>query len=96
MASARILHWALYLLLFVVPILGHERGISASVIGSILGSFAIAAAVVGLDSRPPMTVSTPEPRRAGGRPLLAAMASQSATETPRCCFRFVFLSLWVF
>jgi MFS family permease len=31
---------------FVVPILGHERGISASVIGTILGSFAIAAAGV--------------------------------------------------
>ena len=31
---------------FVVPILGHERGYSASVIGSILGVFAIAAAMV--------------------------------------------------
>jgi predicted MFS family arabinose efflux permease len=31
---------------FVVPILGHERGYSASVIGTILGSFAIAAAAV--------------------------------------------------
>lgn len=31
---------------FVVPILGHERGFSASVIGAILGSFAIAAAFV--------------------------------------------------
>ncbi len=31
---------------FVVPILGHERGLSASVIGAILGAFAIAAAVV--------------------------------------------------
>ncbi|MDO8769706.1 MAG: MFS transporter [Burkholderiaceae bacterium] len=31
---------------FVVPILGHERGYSASVIGSILGAFAIAAALV--------------------------------------------------
>jgi len=31
---------------FVVPILGHERGYSASVIGSILGAFAIAAAVI--------------------------------------------------
>lgn len=31
---------------FVVPILGHERGLSASVIGSILGAFAIAAACV--------------------------------------------------
>lgn len=31
---------------FVVPILGHERGYSASVIGAILGSFAIAAATV--------------------------------------------------
>ena len=31
---------------FVVPVLGHERGISASAIGSILGGFAIAAALV--------------------------------------------------
>jgi MFS family permease len=31
---------------FVVPILGHERGFSASVIGTLLGSFAIAAAVI--------------------------------------------------
>lgn len=31
---------------FVVPVLGHERGLSASVIGSILGVFAIAAAVI--------------------------------------------------
>ena len=31
---------------FVVPVLGHERGLSASAIGSILGAFAIAAAVV--------------------------------------------------
>ncbi len=29
---------------FVVPVIGHERGISASVIGSILGGFALAAA----------------------------------------------------
>ena len=33
---------------FVVPVLGHERAFSASVIGAILGSFAIAAAVVRL------------------------------------------------
>ncbi|MEP6790709.1 MAG: MFS transporter [Ramlibacter sp.] len=31
---------------FVVPVLGHERGLSASVIGTILGAFAIAAALV--------------------------------------------------
>jgi MFS family permease len=31
---------------FVVPILGHERGLSASAIGSILGGFAIAAALI--------------------------------------------------
>lgn len=31
---------------FVVPILGHERGMSASVIGSILGAFAVAATLV--------------------------------------------------
>jgi MFS family permease len=31
---------------FVVPVLGHERGIPASVIGSILGGFAIAAALI--------------------------------------------------
>jgi len=33
---------------FVVPVLGHERGFSASVIGSILGAFAIAATAVRL------------------------------------------------
>ena len=33
---------------FVVPILGHERGLSASVIGTILGAFAIAAAAIRL------------------------------------------------
>ncbi|MBN9408021.1 MAG: MFS transporter [Burkholderiales bacterium] len=33
---------------FVVPILGHERGLSASLIGTILGAFAIAAAAVRL------------------------------------------------
>ncbi len=33
---------------FVVPVIGHERGLSASVIGSILGAFAIAAALVRL------------------------------------------------
>ena len=31
---------------FVVPVLGFERGISASVIGSILGAFAVAAALI--------------------------------------------------
>ena len=31
---------------FVVPVLGHERGLSASVIGAILGGFALAAAAV--------------------------------------------------
>ena len=31
---------------FVVPVLGHERGLSASVIGTILGGFAIAAACI--------------------------------------------------
>jgi MFS family permease len=33
---------------FVVPVLGHERAFSASVIGAILGSFAVAAALVRL------------------------------------------------
>jgi MFS family permease len=33
---------------FVVPVIGHERGIAASVIGSILGGFAVAAALVRL------------------------------------------------
>jgi MFS family permease len=33
---------------FVVPVLGHERGFSASVIGTILGGFALAATVVRL------------------------------------------------
>ncbi|TWO72638.1 MFS transporter [Caenimonas sedimenti] len=31
---------------FIVPVLGHERGFSASVIGTILGAFAIAAALI--------------------------------------------------
>ena len=31
---------------FVVPVLGHERGLAASVIGSILGAFAAAAALI--------------------------------------------------
>jgi cyanate permease len=33
---------------FVLPVLGHERGLSASVIGTLLGSFAVAAALVRL------------------------------------------------
>jgi MFS family permease len=33
---------------FVVPVLGHDRGLSASVIGTILGAFAVAAAAVRL------------------------------------------------
>ena len=33
---------------FVLPLLGHERGLSASVIGSILGVFAVAAAAIRL------------------------------------------------
>jgi len=32
--------------LFVVPVIGHERGFNASVIGTILGGFAVAAAVI--------------------------------------------------
>jgi MFS family permease len=31
---------------FVVPVLGHERGLSASVIGTLLGAFAVAATMV--------------------------------------------------
>lgn len=31
---------------FVVPVLGHERGFSASVIGTLLGGFAVAAALI--------------------------------------------------
>ena len=31
---------------FVVPVLGHERGLAASVIGTILGAFAVAAAAI--------------------------------------------------
>ena len=31
---------------FVLPVLGYERGLSASVIGSILGAFAVAAALI--------------------------------------------------
>ena len=37
---------------FVVPVLGHERGFSASVIGAILGAFAVAAALVRLALTP--------------------------------------------
>lgn len=33
---------------FLVPVLGHERGLSATVIGSILGSFALAATAIRL------------------------------------------------
>ena len=33
---------------FVLPVLGHERGLSASVIGTLLGAFAVAAALVRL------------------------------------------------
>ncbi len=33
---------------FVVPLLGHERGLSASAVGTILGSFAVAAATIRL------------------------------------------------
>ncbi len=33
---------------FVVPVIGHERGLNATVIGSILGAFAVAAALVRL------------------------------------------------
>ncbi len=33
---------------FIIPVLGHERGLSAAVIGSLLGAFAVAAAVVRL------------------------------------------------
>lgn len=33
---------------FVVPVIGHERGLTATVIGSILGAFAVAAALVRL------------------------------------------------
>ena len=33
---------------FLVPVIGHERGLSATVIGSILGAFAIAATIVRL------------------------------------------------
>ena len=32
--------------IFVVPVLGHERGLSASVVGSILGAFAVASALI--------------------------------------------------
>ncbi len=31
---------------FVVPVMGHERGLSASVVGTILGAFAVAAAFI--------------------------------------------------
>ncbi|MEO7549026.1 MAG: MFS transporter, partial [Ramlibacter sp.] len=46
---------------FVLPILGHERGIAASVIGSILGAFAIAAAAIRI-VLPRLTANLPEAR----------------------------------
>lgn len=33
---------------FIVPVLGHERGLSASVIGTLLGAFAVSAALIRL------------------------------------------------
>lgn len=44
---------------FMVPVLGHERGISASAIGMILGSFAVAAVLVRL-AIPVITRRAPE------------------------------------
>jgi MFS family permease len=52
---------------FVVPLLGHERGLGASTIGTILGAFAVAAALIrivlpaltaGREERDVITVST--------------------------------------
>ncbi len=44
---------------FVVPLLGHERGISASAIGAILGGFALSAALVRM-ALPLLTAHVPE------------------------------------
>ncbi len=44
---------------FVVPLLGHERGLSASAIGGILGAFAVAAALIRL-GLPRLTARTHE------------------------------------
>ena len=57
---------------FVVPVLGHERGLSASVIGTILGSFAIAAATVRL-AMPTMAVRLREWKLITGALGIAAL-----------------------
>jgi hypothetical protein len=62
---------------FVVPVLGHERGFSASAIGSILGAFAVAAA----GSAPP----------AGGGRTAEASMSWCAGDGPRRAVRHLSL-----
>ena len=44
---------------FVLPLLGHERGLSASVIGALLGAFAAAAALIRM-ALPALTAKLPE------------------------------------
>ena len=58
---------------FVLPILGHERGMSASTIGALLGAFAIAAAGVRM-ALPLIAEKLPEWKVMYGATLLAACA----------------------
>lgn len=58
---------------FVLPILGHERGMAASTIGVLLGSFAVAAAVVRV-ALPRLTANVPEWRVIYFATLVAAVA----------------------
>ena len=58
---------------FVVPILGHERGLAASTIGVLLGSFAVAAALVRM-ALPRLTANVAEWRVIYIATLVAAVA----------------------
>lgn len=57
---------------FVVPVLGHERGISASVIGTILGAFAVAAALIRV-ALPIFASRVPESKMVAGAMAMTAV-----------------------
>lgn len=57
---------------FIVPVLGHDRGLSASVIGAIVGSFALAAIVSRL-AMPSLSKLLREWQMIGGAMLAAAL-----------------------
>ena len=59
--------------MFVLPLLGHERGLSASVIGALQGAFAVAAALVRM-ALPLLARRLAEWQVIFGSPLLAACA----------------------